>query len=121
LDFADHQAFGVSGEEQAHDAEAGLGSHGGEHVGVAGYVLGLLSGSHYFYDSRNMEVCNRKVFTRVCVNTGAWYTHRTGRIVDTFRSFFLAPQAIGAVGKWESCFWISTFPPHPVLQPGLFG
>ena len=58
---------------------------------------------------------------RVCVNTGAWYTHRTGRIVDTFRSFFLAPQAIGAVGKWESCFWISTFPPHPVLQPGLFG
>ena len=63
----------------------------------------------------------RHAFTRVCVNTGAWYTHRTGRIVDTFRSFFLAPQAIGAVGKWESCFWISTFPPHPVLQPGLFG
>ena len=25
--------------------------------------------------------------------------------------FFLAPQAIGAVGKWESWFWISTFPP----------
>ena len=21
---------------------------------------------------------------------------------------YLAPQAIGAVGKWESCFWIST-------------
>src|ERR1022692_2320349 len=57
----------------------------------------------------------------VPVNTGAWYTHRTGRIVDTFRSFFIAPQAIGTVGKWESCFWISTFPPHPVLQPGLFG
>jgi len=26
-------------------------------------------------------------------------------------TFFLAPQAaFGAVGKWESCFWISTFP-----------
>jgi len=24
---------------------------------------------------------------------------------------FLAPQAIGSVEKWESCFWISTFPP----------
>jgi hypothetical protein len=24
--------------------------------------------------------------------------------------FFLAPQAVGAVGKWESRFWISTFP-----------
>src|ERR1019366_9339239 len=24
---------------------------------------------------------------------------------------FLAPQAIGAVEKWESWFWISTFPP----------
>jgi len=23
---------------------------------------------------------------------------------------FLAPQAVGAVGKWESWFWISTFP-----------
>src|ERR1035438_5259154 len=29
-----------------------------------------------------------RAFWRVCVNTGALYTHRTGRIVDTFRSFF---------------------------------
>jgi hypothetical protein len=29
--------------------------------------------------------------------------------------FFLAPQAVGAVGKWESCFWISTFP-RPTLN-----
>src|SRR5580704_15865094 len=26
------------------------------------------------------------------------------------RPFFLVPQAIGAVGKWESWVWISTFP-----------
>lgn len=29
--------------------------------------------------------------------------------------FFLAPQAFWAVEKWESCFWISTFPPPTVL------
>jgi hypothetical protein len=26
------------------------------------------------------------------------------------RFFTLLPQAAGAVEKWESCFWISTFP-----------
>jgi len=30
---------------------------------------------------------------------------------ETARFFFLLPQAAGAVEKWESCFWISTFPP----------
>jgi len=29
--------------------------------------------------------------------------------------FFLAPQAFWAVGKWESWFWISTFPRPTVL------
>src|SRR5579859_2082011 len=41
--------------------------------------------------------------------------------------FILAPQAdLEAVEKWESCFWISTFPPLPssllllpVFSPGF--
>ena len=36
LDFADHEAFGMRLQQELHDAQAGLGAHGGEHVGVAG-------------------------------------------------------------------------------------
>jgi hypothetical protein len=37
-------------------------------------------------------------------------------MVFGFGGFFkmllsLLPQALGVVGKWESWFWISTFPP----------
>ena len=36
------------------------------------------------------------------------------------RPFFLAPQAVGAMGKRESWFWISTFPwPTVILRFGL--
>ena len=43
-----------------------------------------------------------------CVN-GVW--------IDAlfFNAVFLAPQASGAVGKWESWFWISTFPWPTIL------
>ena len=44
--------------------------------------------------------CDReKAFTRVCVKTGAWYTHRTGRIVYTFRNF---SRRNGPSVRWES-------------------
>ena len=36
----------------------------------------------------------------------------TGMLAESFLT--LLPQAAGAVGKWESCFWISTFPPPTV-------
>ena len=39
LDVSDDQAVGMGGEEQLHDAKAGFGAHGGEHVGEAGDVL----------------------------------------------------------------------------------
>jgi len=32
----------------------------------------------------------------------------------------LLRQAVGAVGKWESCFWISTFP-RPTVKELRFG
>ena len=34
LDFADDQTFGLRRQQQPYDAQPGLGSHGGEHVGV---------------------------------------------------------------------------------------
>ena len=36
LNFGDDQAFGMGREQQLHDSEAWLGSHGGKHVGVFG-------------------------------------------------------------------------------------
>ena len=40
LNLADHQAVGMRGKEQLHDAEPRLGSHGGEHIGVSGDLFG---------------------------------------------------------------------------------
>ena len=40
LNLADHQALGMRGEQQLHDAQPRLGSHGGEHVGVLGDPFG---------------------------------------------------------------------------------
>jgi len=31
-------------------------------------------------------------------------------LLSFLKAFFLAPQAVEAVEKWESAFWISTFP-----------
>ncbi len=44
LNFADDQAFGMGGKQQLHDAQAGFGAHGGEHVGELGDLLGVLFG-----------------------------------------------------------------------------
>lgn len=33
LDFSYHEALGMGGEQQLHDAQARLGAHGGKHVG----------------------------------------------------------------------------------------
>ncbi len=40
LNFADYQAFGMSLQEQLHNAQAGFGAHGGKHVGVLGNLVG---------------------------------------------------------------------------------
>src|SRR5207249_10675598 len=40
LYLADDEPIGMSGQEELHDAEPGLGAHGGEHVGVFGYLFG---------------------------------------------------------------------------------
>jgi hypothetical protein len=42
LNFAYNQALGVGGEQQLHDPQARLGSHGGKHVGVFGDLFGGL-------------------------------------------------------------------------------
>src|SRR5437867_10488034 len=40
LYLADDEPIGMSGQEELHDAEPGLGAHGVEHVGVFGDLLG---------------------------------------------------------------------------------
>ena len=62
LDFAHDQTLRVGREQQLHDAEPGLGSHGGEHVGVAGDLFGRPL-FHYFYNSRNTDEGLQEVFT----------------------------------------------------------
>ena len=44
LNFADYQSVGVSGKQQAHDAQTGLGTDGGEHVGIGRNALAGVSG-----------------------------------------------------------------------------
>jgi hypothetical protein len=44
LNFADDQAFGMGGEQELHDAEAGFGAHGGEHVSEFGDLFSVLFG-----------------------------------------------------------------------------
>ena len=46
----------------------------------------------------------------VSVNTYARAVNGARQAFCVNGRFFLAPQAVGAVGKWESWFWISTFP-----------
>ena len=61
----------MSGEQELHDAEPGFGSHGGEHVGVAGYLGGVAF--HYFDNSRNTEMLQASLLELVAfanVRTG---------------------------------------------------
>ena len=44
LNFADDQAFGMRGEQELHDAQAGFGAHGGKHVRVLGDLVGGMFG-----------------------------------------------------------------------------
>ena len=59
-DFTDGEAIGMGGEEEAENAEAGFGAHGGEHVGEAGDLVIGGFGWHgvlpYFDNNRNTEV-----------------------------------------------------------------
>src|SRR5260370_29896618 len=48
LNLADHESFGMGGEQQLHDSESGLGAYGGEHVGVFGDPLCGLAGGWGF-------------------------------------------------------------------------
>src|ERR1700745_2964135 len=40
LDFADHEAFGMRLQQELHDAQAGFGAHGREHIRVTGDLVG---------------------------------------------------------------------------------
>src|SRR6201981_2632243 len=40
LDFADHKAFGMRLQQKLHDAQAGFGAHGREHIRVTGDLVG---------------------------------------------------------------------------------
>lgn len=65
LNLTYHQALGVSGEQELHDAKPGFGSHGGEHVGVLSHLFVAFSGlgcAHNFDCSRNMEEWWRVAF-----------------------------------------------------------
>jgi hypothetical protein len=53
-----------------------------------------------------------RFFTAAYASHGAWET-ACGRV-----GFFLAPQAFQAEEKWESGFWIATFP-EPAVLPGF--
>jgi hypothetical protein len=46
LDFADHEAFGMRLQQELHDAQAGFGTHGGEHVGITGDLGGGRGARH---------------------------------------------------------------------------
>jgi transposase len=62
-------------------------------------------------------VSNRKMILNC--ETKYFFCERTPPIFnDGFSS--LLPQAVGAVGKWESCLWISTFPPPIVKDSFVF-
>jgi hypothetical protein len=69
--------------------------------------------------SRVRAVSNRKMILNC--ETKYFFCERTPPIFnDGFSS--LLPQAVGAVGKWESCLWISTLstdPPFPRLSSGF--
>jgi hypothetical protein len=66
-------------------------------------------------------ISKASVHTSVCQDRHMVYTtYRAHR--RRFLDFFLAPQAIGAVGKWESCFLDFHFSHRTqFFQPGLFG
>ena len=67
--------------------------------------------------SRVRAVSNRKMILNC--ETKYFFCERTPPIFnDGFSS--LLPQAVGAVGKWESCLWISTFPPSIVKDSFVF-
>src|ERR1700674_1791011 len=44
LNLADHEPFGVGGEQQLHNAQPRLDAHGGKHVGVTGDAVAVRSG-----------------------------------------------------------------------------
>ena len=46
LDLGDDQTVRMGRQQQAHDAQAGLGAHGGHHVGEPGDVDGVIFGIH---------------------------------------------------------------------------
>src|SRR5438270_74842 len=58
-DFPHHHALGMSRQKQAHDAQPGLRSHGGKHVGEPGDILNLLAWHAkiilYFYNCGNIN------------------------------------------------------------------
>src|ERR1019366_3244331 len=71
LDLSHHHAVGVGGKQELHDAEARLGPHGGEHVGVAGCL---------FHSSVIIEIWN--------LSSEMWRTH-----------FSIMPQTLPNMGN----------------------
>ncbi len=56
LNLAHHQAFGMGRQQQLHDAQPRLGSHGGEHVGIASDVIGAFGGEGIRHISIIVEI-----------------------------------------------------------------
>jgi len=46
LDFADHKALGMRLQQELHDAQAGFGAHGREHIRVTGDLVGRELAGH---------------------------------------------------------------------------
>jgi hypothetical protein len=45
LDLTDYKSFRMGGEQQLHDPQARLRTHGGEHVRIPGHLLGVFRSS----------------------------------------------------------------------------
>jgi hypothetical protein len=56
LDISDDQAFWMRGQQELHDAKAGLGSHRGEHVRVSGDMVDIWLGVYRFHISMIAEI-----------------------------------------------------------------
>jgi len=115
--FLSQNFFGVEPQTSRHDAGRGVwlkGDGRGNFVAVPGQESGIkLYGEQrgcalcdYDGDGRlDLVVSQNGASTKLYHNEGAKPGLRV-RLIGTTNN----PAAVGAVGKWKTCFWFSTFP-----------
>src|SRR5207249_4329844 len=93
LYLADDEPIGMSGQEELHDAEPGLGAHGGEHVGVFGDLLGgflssdgchisIVAETWVYCQAVSLTSCRISIFLRPSLSCAGGY-ERAALVVRT--------------------------------------